>query len=88
MGDEQVEFENEKVRVLRVRMTPGAQHKPQARGDRVLVWLTQAHHVRTDTHGHQEDIRRRPGEVAWRGASHHEIEAVDDAHELIIVEFK
>ena len=85
---EHVEFENDQVKVLRIKMRPGDKTPRRRRGDRVLVWLSDAHHHRTSDGQHQE-IRRRRGEVAWRGASEHQIESLHhEASELIIVELK
>jgi hypothetical protein len=88
MSEERVEFENAKVRVLRVRVDARSKHAPARRGDRVLVWLTDARQARTGQDGRREEIQRRAGEVAWRDASQHEIENIGDAHEVIIVELK
>jgi hypothetical protein len=55
----------------------------------VLIWLTDAHEMRTEPGGRKEEIRRRAGEVAWRTASQHEIENLEHTPvEVIIVELK
>jgi uncharacterized Zn finger protein len=85
---DKVEFENDRVKVTRVNVGSHEKHSPRARKDRVLIWLTDAHHVRVES-GNKEEIRRRAGEVAWRYASQHEVENVAESrHELIIVELK
>jgi hypothetical protein len=88
MNEERVEFENERVRVLRVLVDAGASHRPPSRKDRVLVWLAGAEHVRTEPNGEPEELHRWPGDVAWRSASEHQIDNRGNAHELIIVELK
>lgn len=88
-GGEKIEFENDRVRVLRVKL--GKREKPpaHARKDRVIVWLTDSHHARTEANGKKEELRRKAGEVAWRSASQHQVENLgDDRHEVIIVELK
>jgi hypothetical protein len=85
---EKVEFENGRVRVTRVNLGEHEKHPSRARNDRVLIWLTDAHHVRVES-GKKEEIRRRTGEVAWRDASRHEVENVSGSgQQLIIVELK
>jgi hypothetical protein len=84
-----VEFENDRVRVVKVRIAGREKHPVRARQDRVLIWLTDAHEVRTEPSGKKEEIRRKAGEVAWRAASEHQIENFEDRDvELIIVELK
>jgi len=88
MSDQSVEFENERVRVLRVRVDAGDSHRPPSRNDRVLVWLTGAEHVRREPNSKSESLQRRPGEVVWRSASEHQIDNHGDAHEVLIIELK
>jgi hypothetical protein len=88
MSEQRVEFENERVRVLRVYVDGGESHSPPSRNDRVLVFLTGAEHVRQEVDGEPEDLDRLPGEVVWRSASEHQIDNRGNAHELIIVELK
>jgi hypothetical protein len=88
MSEERLEFENERVRVSRIRVGAGSTHQPRSRNDRVIVWLTGAHHVRIGHDGQREELHRRPGEVAWRAASNHRIENTGEPHELLIIELK
>jgi hypothetical protein len=86
-GGEKVEFENDRVRVIRVKLGHREKHPVRTRKDRVLVWLTEAHEQRIEPGGKKEEIRRKPGEVAWRAASQHQIENVEEKDvEVIIVE--
>jgi hypothetical protein len=86
---EHVEFENERVKVIRVKVQGKEKHARKERGDRVLIWLTDSHVVRAEHGGKRDEVHRRAGEVAFRKASQHEVENTShDAHELIIVELK
>jgi hypothetical protein len=87
-ANQNLEFENDRVRVTRVKHAgPGAISKG-TRLDRLVIHLKDAHIKRTEA-GHTEDIKRRAGEVVWRAGSEHEIEQVEDAeHEVLIVELK
>lgn len=86
---EKVEFENDRVRVVRVKIGHREKHPSRDRRDRVLIWLTDAHEIRTEPSGKKEEIRRKAGDAAWRTASQHQIENVEEQDvELLIVELK
>lgn len=86
---EKVELENDRVKVVRVKLGTHEKRPVRARKDRVLIWLTDSHHARTEPNGKKEEVRRRAGEVAWRTASQHEIENLAESNaEMIIVELK
>ena len=87
---EQLEFENDQVRVFRVRFGAREKHPMRSRHDRVLIWLTDEHSVRTEPDGKKKEIRHRAGEVAWRSASQHQIENLEEGQEaeVIIVELR
>jgi hypothetical protein len=86
---EKIEFENDRVKVLRVKLGKHEKHPVRARQDRVIIWLTDSHHARTQPDGKKDELRRKAGEVAWRAASQHQIENLgEDKHEVIIVELK
>jgi hypothetical protein len=61
-----VEFENESIVVVRVRMAP---HEKTPMHDiasaRLVVWLTDVYLRDTHADGSTDDIRRRAGEVDW-----------------------
>jgi hypothetical protein len=83
-----IEFENERVKVLRVKHGPRERHPQTSRKDRLVIYLTDGH-VRRAESGQREELRRKAGEVVWRGRSEHQIENLKDAHqEVIVVEFK
>ena len=83
-----IEFENDRVRVLRVKHTPRERQPQTSRFDRVIIYLTDGHARRIEN-DKQEDVKRKPGDVVWRRASRHQVENLRDAdHEVIIVELK
>jgi hypothetical protein len=85
---ETVEFENDRIRVLRVKHGRPERHPPTSRRDRLVIYLNDGHVLRTEGKK-QEEVRRKAGEVLWRTGSQHEIENIKDAnHEVLIVEFK
>lgn len=61
-----VEFENESIVVVRIRMAP---HEKTPMHDiasaRLVVWLTDAYLRDTHPDGRSDDIRRRVGEIDW-----------------------
>lgn len=88
-GGDKVEFENHRVKVSRVTVGQREKHPVRSRNDRVLIWLTDSHEIRTEPQGKREEVRRKAGDVAWRSASQHQIENLEDQHvQLIIVELK
>ena len=83
-----VEFENERVRVLRVQHAGRERQPPASRHDRLIIYLTDGHVQRTEG-GKSEQLRRRAGEVVWRDRSQHQIDNLENArHEVLIVELK
>jgi hypothetical protein len=89
MSDEQVVFENDRVRVSRVTVQPGARHEGKQRGDRVVVHLSEAHQVRKQDGGQGETISHKAGDAVWREASRAEIQNTgEQAIEIVIVELK
>lgn len=82
-----VEFENDRVRVLRVKNEKRERHPQAARRDRLIIYLTDGHVIRTEN-GKREEIRRKAGDVVWRTRSQHDIENLEETHhEVVIVEF-
>jgi hypothetical protein len=83
-----VEFENERVRVLRVQHAGRERHLEESRLDRVVIYMNDGRVSRTEG-GKKEQIRRKAGEVVWKTRSQHYIENLKDTnHEVIIVELK
>ena len=83
-----VEFENERVRVSRVKHGKHEKHPTVARADRLIVYLDDGEVVREEG-GKKQTIRHKRGEIVWRANSTHEIgNALDAMHEVLIVELK
>jgi hypothetical protein len=86
-----VEFENDRVRVLRAQHSGREQHPRASRRDRLVIYLNDGS-IRRTIHSEgskKEEIHRKCGEVIWRDRSEHEIENLKDSrHEVIIVELK
>ena len=81
-------LENDRVVVRRVKHSGPGPVSSAERGDRLVIYLKDAHITRTED-GHQEHIRRKAGDVVWRAGSRHEVELAEGAeHEVLIVEFK
>ena len=83
-----VEFENDRVRVLRVKHTARARQPQSSRRDRVIIYLSDGHITRVEN-AKKEEVRHKAGDVVWRNRSEHQIENLSDAnHEVVIVELK
>ena len=85
-----IEFENQQVRVLRVRYGPhdkGLLHKHTM--NRVVAYLTDQWLRVTTADGKTEELRRKAGEVSWGGPSEHVEENLSDQpFEVVVVELK
>jgi len=87
--NETIEFENDHVRVLRVKTGPGEKRRHRKRLDRVLVWLSDAHEKRTASDGTTREVKHRAGDVAFREASEHALENLKDVPvHLLVIELK
>jgi quercetin dioxygenase-like cupin family protein len=88
--DYKVEFENDQVRVLRVKFGPhqGApMHEHQL--NRVVVYLTDQNTRLTSPEGKVETTAHKAGEYRWGGPTKHKEEnLLDTPFEGIVVEFK
>jgi hypothetical protein len=71
-ADAKVEFENESIVVVRVRMAP---HEKTPMHDiasaRLVVWLTDAHLRDMTPDGSANEIHRRAGTIDWVGVQRH-----------------
>ena len=67
-----VEFENESIVVVRIRMAP---HEKTPMHDitsaRLVVWLTDVYLRDTHADGSTDDIRRRAGDIDWIPVQRH-----------------
>ena len=88
--DYKLEFENSKVRVVRVRMAPGRQvplHDHTL--NRVVVYLSDQNSVMTTPDGQTTTSVHKAGEFSWgTPVKHREQNSMDHTFEAIIVEFK
>src|SRR5215475_9731490 len=73
-----VEFENDAIRVLRIRMAPNEKTPMHEITARFVVWLTDAHLRDTAPDGRTDDIHRRAGAVEWVPTRQHAGENLDD----------
>jgi quercetin dioxygenase-like cupin family protein len=84
-----VDFENDRVRVLRTVLEPHIKSPMHAHPGYVVVYLANMHTKMTFPDGTVNDNRRKKGDVAWRDALKHTTENVEDTHaEEIQVELK
>jgi hypothetical protein len=85
-----VEFENERVRVLRVSYGPNEKSEMHAHPDTVAIFLTDNHRSRhTYPDGRSEELSGRAGEVRYMEAWEHNPENLTDKpFEVILVELK
>ena len=67
-----VEFENESIVVVRIRMAPGEKTPMHdITSVRLVVWLTDTHLRDTHADGSTDDIRRRAGDIDWIPVQRH-----------------
>ena len=84
-----VEFENERVRVLRIKYGPGEKSVMHSHPESVSVFLTEAHAKFTYPDGRTEDISANAGMVQHMDAFSHLPENLSGTpFEVIAVELK
>jgi hypothetical protein len=84
-----VEFENERVRILRIRLGPGQKDSLHEHPAGVAVTLTDQHVRVTGADGVSRELRRKAGEARYLEPSVHRIENLSEApYETILVELK
>ena len=84
-----VEFENDKVRVLRIRYGPGEKSVMHSHPNAVAVFLADARAKFTYPDGKKEDIKMKAEQVAWFPPVEHLPENTSDKPiHLIFVELK
>jgi len=84
-----VEFENERVRVLRIKYGPGEKSTMHGHPESISVFLTDAHAKFTYPDGQTEDIQAKAGTVMHMDAFAHLPESLGNRpFEVIQVEFK
>jgi quercetin dioxygenase-like cupin family protein len=84
-----VEFENDQVRVLRIKVGPGEKSIMHGHPNAVAIFLADVNGKFTFPDGKTQDINRKAGEVLWTPAVVHQPENVGTApFEVILVELK
>ena len=84
-----VEFENERVRVLRVKFGPHEKSVMHGHPAAVAVFLTEAHFKFTFPDGKAEERRGSAGQTLWMAEEEHLPENLSDQPaEIILVEQK
>jgi hypothetical protein len=84
-----VEFENEKVRVLRISYGPNEKSEMHTHPPSIAIFLTDQHSRHTSPDGKTEEMSGKAGEVRYMEAWEHNPENLSDKpFELIAVELK
>ena len=84
-----VEFENDKVRVIRIKYGPGEKSVMHTHGPNVAVMLTENATRMTFSDGTTDEGTSKIGEVQWSDAEEHLPENLSDKPlEVVIVELK
>ena len=84
-----LEFENEKIRVLRIKYGPGEKSVMHAHPDGLLVALTSFRGTFVFPDGRKEERTAEAGETLWMAGEEHLPENTgSEALELILVELK
>ena len=85
-----VEFENDQVRVLRVRIGPKeAAPMHEHALNRVVTYLTDQNFRVTTADGKVEQVEHKAGDVSWGGPAKHKEENLSDKpFEVVVVELK
>jgi hypothetical protein len=73
-----VDFENDRVRVLRTILEPHIKSPMHEHPAYVVVYLTELHTTMKLADGKDVDNPRKAGEIAWRDALKHETENIGD----------
>jgi len=85
----QVEFENEQIRVTRVRYTAQARSPMHRHTGRAVVAITPSHLRVTTSDGTTRETERRAGEIYWGDSVTHSAENLSDAPlETVEIEVK
>jgi quercetin dioxygenase-like cupin family protein len=84
-----VEFENERVRVIRIRYAPGEKSVMHSHPASVVVFLTDTYAQFTDPDGKTEEQRTQAGQVFWAPPETHLPENLgDQPFEVLQIELK
>ena len=84
-----VEFENDKVRIIRIKYGPGEKSVMHSHGPNVAVFLTDTETRMTLPDGTSQEGTTETGATAWSDAQSHLPENLSNAPlELVLVELK
>ena len=84
-----VEFENDKVRIIRIKYGPGEKSVMHTHGPNASIILTEGSMRMTDVDGTSEDVSFEVGGVAWADGEEHLPENLGDGPvEVVLVELK
>jgi quercetin dioxygenase-like cupin family protein len=83
-----VEFENDKIRVVRIKYGAGEKSVMHSHPESVSVFLNDCKAKFTHPDGRSEQIEAKAGQVMHMEAFEHDPENLGDAFELIQIEFK
>lgn len=84
-----VEFENDQVRVLRIKVGPGEKSVMHQHPNAVAIFVTDTNGKFTFPDGKTEDATRKAGDALWTPATTHQPENVGaQPFEVILVELK
>lgn len=82
----ELEFENERVRVLKQRIRNGETQPVHAHPDRVMVYLQSCAWLEDDGQGGERMQLYKIGEAVWAPAETHGGAAIDVAQECLVLE--
>ncbi len=84
-----VEFENDKVRILRIKYGPGEKSAMHGHPPGVIVFVTDCDGKFTFPDGSSEPIQAKAGDVVWSEATEHLPEnTASSPFEVVLVELK
>ena len=84
-----VEFENDKVRVLRITYGPGEKSVMHSHPEGVAVFLTDGFAKMTLPDGTSQEMKPKAGQVIWTPGDKHQPENIGkEGFEVIQIEFK
>ncbi|MFQ5547297.1 MAG: cytoplasmic protein [Woeseia sp.] len=84
-----VEFENDRVRVIRIKYGPGEKSVMHTHGPNVAVFLTDNSVRMTLPDGTSAEVNGQAGSTQWADAEEHLPENIgDEPFELVLVELK
>jgi quercetin dioxygenase-like cupin family protein len=88
-GHYAVEFENDQVRIIRIKYGPGEKSVMHTHGPNASIILTDSKMRMTSAEGSSEVVEMKAGDVAWADADEHlPVNLSDEPVEVVLVELK